>query len=123
MKKPPKRLVIKPGRYRTRGKGTAVITHISKDTVFPVRGSFDGRPGFSWTADGRGSSLPNDDTMYDLTFRLLNAKPAKRERMEWCVVLPYENKKAAEQVASHFAPWTAHVRRLPLLPATRKEKS
>ncbi len=77
-----RKLCIKPGRYRTRGKGTAVITHINEDPVFPVRGIFDGRSGFSWTADGCGSSLPNDATMYDLIFRLPDEKPkpAKRER-------------------------------------------
>ncbi len=132
MKKPPKRLVIKPGRYLMRNDLIAVVTKVTRaDDPFPCKGHLDStRNEQSWRLDGRWGHGAGTGPG-DLIKRLPDAepKPAKRERLEWCVVIPYRNELSASLFAQllnrkilidHVDP-EAVVRRLPMLPATRKE--
>ncbi len=134
MKKPPKRLVIKPGRYRTRGDQTAILVGKStQDPQYPWKGTIRGEP-VTWDRLGRWHSeaLPSD---YDLISRLtyIPPKPAKRERLEWCVVLWCADKKRAQSLPDmllkdgyigyvpHLMQLPVSATGLPMLPATRKE--
>ncbi len=129
MKKPPKRLVIKPGRYRTRdGRGVVIDTHAPGKT-FEWRGYIVTDKGDQkrdcWRGNGDiGLGCRCDG---DLVARLPDTppKPAKRERLEWGVWIPRASENDCKVLlitgAHNAALRYAKVRRLPMLPATRKE--
>ncbi len=133
MKKPPKRLVIKPGRYRTRNGDIAeVFAPGNASSVYVWSGAIEGYE-MSWTKAGRvfyDGEKDKGDLMERIAF-----KPAKRERLEWCVVLWCADKKRAQSLpdmllkdgyigyAPHLMQLPVSATGLPMLPATRKEKS
>ncbi len=145
MKKPPKRLVIKPGRYRTRDRNTiAIITHRNDtDKSWPWNGTFAGGV-ITWCENGRHLN-DRETSASDLMERIEDAqpKPAKRERMKLTdatakritIAILLGMAKAIGETCKEgdidqkqlkiAVPIIKRVlnESLPMLPATRKEKS
>ncbi len=124
MKKPPKRLVIKPGRYRTRDGRIADVLRGRDHAFFKWSGMLDGN-GECWTAHGEWLRDAKDKA--DLVKRLPDEtpKPAKRERLQWGLWVPTGNEhraKLVQETVHRYWNFNTQVRRLPVLPATRKEK-
>ncbi len=132
MKKPPKRLVIKPGRYETRNGNVAIVKGRDKKKTWPVYGSIpdEDRMGVRWTADGL--YYEDSDSTEDLIRRLPDqkAKPAKRERMAqvryrinarlaWLAVP--KNQRAIKALIEAAVKHMKKKSKRPMLPATRKE--